>query len=286
MTTYIYTLKLENDKYYIGKTTQTTDINFIKYFNNHNNQGCEWTRLHRPIEIIDVYESKSYFDINNTTKENMMKYKIENVRGGSYTKVLLDDWEIKSLEQEFNKIKDKDCDKKYTDYINLFNTKEDLEKEINIMEKYIMTVKNFTNMFKYISLNKVEINNRNRNDIIDKNNNIKSEISLNLLTNDIFNGPNYKNHISTINHILKNIKDISFTYKIGDSNEIDNTNLKIKICKIYLESQIIENKFIEELNDEHKLIFKNNNCDNIYELIKDELYTKLELLLEKRVNLK
>lgn len=37
----------------------------------------------------------------------MCKYGIENVRGGAYCKVKLDDWQIKTLEHEFTSMSDK-----------------------------------------------------------------------------------------------------------------------------------------------------------------------------------
>ena len=37
----------------------------------------------------------------------MFDYGIENVRGGSYTKITLDDWQLKALEHEFLSMGDK-----------------------------------------------------------------------------------------------------------------------------------------------------------------------------------
>jgi hypothetical protein len=100
----IYVLKCSNNKYYIGKTL--SDVN--KRFNIHKKgQGAIWTRKHRPVEILNVYKNCDHFDEDKYTKIYMDKYGIENVRGGSYTKIKLDDDVIKFLEKELSSIHDK-----------------------------------------------------------------------------------------------------------------------------------------------------------------------------------
>ena len=100
----IYVLKCSNNKYYVGKTL--TDVD--KRFNTHKKgQGAIWTRKYRPIEILNVYKNCDHFDEDKYTKMYMDKYGIENVRGGSYTKVKLNDDVIKFLEKELSSIHDK-----------------------------------------------------------------------------------------------------------------------------------------------------------------------------------
>jgi hypothetical protein len=100
----IYVLKCSNNKYYIGKTL--SEVN--KRFNIHKKgQGAIWTRKHRPVEILNVYKNCDHFDEDKYTKIYMDKYGIENVRGGSYTKVKLDDDVIKFLKKELSSIHDK-----------------------------------------------------------------------------------------------------------------------------------------------------------------------------------
>lgn len=78
--TYIYVLKLEQGKYYCGKTNDI-DVRMTQHCNGF---GSSWTKKYKPIEIMYVYASTSCFDEDKTTKELMMKYGIQNVRGGSY----------------------------------------------------------------------------------------------------------------------------------------------------------------------------------------------------------
>ncbi len=101
----IYVLKCTNNKYYIGKTT-LTDVS--KRFNIHKKgQGAIWTRKYRPIEILNTYKNCDHFDEDKYTKIYMDKYGIENVRGGSYTKVNLENDVINFLKKELSSIHDK-----------------------------------------------------------------------------------------------------------------------------------------------------------------------------------
>ena len=100
----IYVLKCSNNKYYVGKTLADVD----KRFNTHKKgQGAIWTRKHRPIEILNVYKNCDKFDEDKYTKIYMDKYGIDNVRGGSYTKITLDEDVIKFLKKELSSIHDK-----------------------------------------------------------------------------------------------------------------------------------------------------------------------------------
>ena len=94
----IYILECTDNKYYIGKTK--LDINTI--YNKHvNDKSCVFTTKYPPIKIIKTYKSNNLLEEDNTTKKFMMLHGIDNVRGGSYTKIKLEDWQIKSLEREF-----------------------------------------------------------------------------------------------------------------------------------------------------------------------------------------
>ena len=85
MTTNIYILKLENDKWYIGKSD-----NPEQRFNQHkNNYGSAWTAKYKPIELFKIIENVSPFLEDAYTKEYMSLYGIDNVRGGSYVRIEL-----------------------------------------------------------------------------------------------------------------------------------------------------------------------------------------------------
>lgn len=82
----LYTLKLEDNCYYIG-TTFNIEKRFKKHLKGNN---AVWTRLHKPIEIVEIRVTKS-FDQKEVIKleddmtiEYAMKYGKDFVRGGSY----------------------------------------------------------------------------------------------------------------------------------------------------------------------------------------------------------
>lgn len=92
----IYILRLEQGKYYIGKSE-----NPMKRFQQHlDGNGSSWTKKYKPLSVIRIISNASNFDEDKYTKEYMAKYGIENVRGGSYVEVDLDDFQIETLKRE------------------------------------------------------------------------------------------------------------------------------------------------------------------------------------------
>ena len=80
MSTYIYVLKLQNDKFYVGKTTNRKQ----RMDNHFNGNGAKWTQLHKPKKIIEMIKEKDTKDEYNKTIEYMIKYGWRNVRGAGY----------------------------------------------------------------------------------------------------------------------------------------------------------------------------------------------------------
>ena len=92
----IYIIKLEKSKYYIGKTK-----NVDKRWEEHlTGNGSGWTKKYKPTSLVKTIKSTSQFDEDKYVKEYMAKYGIENVRGGTYSNVVLDDNSIAVLEKE------------------------------------------------------------------------------------------------------------------------------------------------------------------------------------------
>jgi hypothetical protein len=92
----IYVLELENGKYYVGSTN-----NFERRYQEHlNGEGSSWTKIHKPVKILEVNPWNSPYDEDNKTKELMAKYGVNNVRGGSYTTIHLDEAIIKFINKE------------------------------------------------------------------------------------------------------------------------------------------------------------------------------------------
>lgn len=101
MTT-IYTLELENGKYYIGRST-TPKQRILNHFQEH---GSEWTKLHKPINVL-IQVKGDEFDEEKHTLIAMEKYGIDNVRGGSYCKVQLTQHDKVKALQTIRSITDK-----------------------------------------------------------------------------------------------------------------------------------------------------------------------------------
>lgn len=94
--TTIYVLKLEGGKYYVGKTGDL----IARYQQHLSGEGSSFTRLHKPIKVIRTVTNASPFDEDKITKECMAKYGIENVRGGAYSQVELEDYQQEALQVE------------------------------------------------------------------------------------------------------------------------------------------------------------------------------------------
>ena len=96
MTTNIYVLKLEKGFYYVGKSD-----NVEKRYNQHlAGYGSTITKKYKPLQIEKIYENASPFDEDKFVKEYMDKFGIHNVRGGSYSRFVLNQDEIKFLTKE------------------------------------------------------------------------------------------------------------------------------------------------------------------------------------------
>ena len=82
---YIYVLKLQHCKYYVGKTSDP----YFRIESHFNSEGSEWTKINKPIKLLELIEGDDY-DEDKYTNIYMDKYGIDNVRGGSYTSIKLD----------------------------------------------------------------------------------------------------------------------------------------------------------------------------------------------------
>lgn len=74
----VYHLQLEGGNHYIGITS-----NLNRRWKQHaTNKGSKWTKLHKPIKIVDVWHDATLELENKITYELMNKYGVTNVRGG------------------------------------------------------------------------------------------------------------------------------------------------------------------------------------------------------------
>ena len=92
----LYVLKLQDGKYYVGKSDDPDS----RYLAHKSGNGAAWTRTYRPVKILEIRPLTGDHDETNTTKDYMKKYGIDNVRGGAYTQMALDDATKAVLERE------------------------------------------------------------------------------------------------------------------------------------------------------------------------------------------
>ena len=92
----------EQKKYYDGKSDQVENR-----INQHiAEKGSTWTSIYKFEKVLFIKESTSCFDEEKYTKELMMLYGIDHVRGASYTTVVLDKVTRVQLQKEIWGAKD------------------------------------------------------------------------------------------------------------------------------------------------------------------------------------
>ena len=83
--TNIYILKLEQDKYYVGKSNNP-NIKTEQYFVKNE---LKWTQKYKPLSIIEIINNCDDSDEHKYTLKYMEIYGINNVRGGLFCNIKL-----------------------------------------------------------------------------------------------------------------------------------------------------------------------------------------------------
>ncbi len=117
----IYVLQLENNKYFVTKSS-VPKHNIIDHFTN--NHESPWALRNKPIKIHKIMfgDELDELDEENCTLLTMGKYGIDNVRGGSYNALTLSENDIQKAEQIINGLKNKSH--KYCKCGNVINEAE------------------------------------------------------------------------------------------------------------------------------------------------------------------
>jgi hypothetical protein len=118
-------LELTNNKYYIGKTNnpefrleqhlgyvqfKIDNVYFeyhITHFNTNLGLGSAWTKKYQPTKVIKVIPNCDDFDEDKYTLKYMSMYGVDNVRGGSFCQIKLDDTNIQTISRMINGSTDK-----------------------------------------------------------------------------------------------------------------------------------------------------------------------------------
>jgi len=100
---YIYILKLKEDKYYVGKTSNPD----FRITNHFDSKGSKWTTKYKPIQIEEIIPNCDDYDEDKYTNIYMNKYGIDNVRGGSYCEIKLSKQSVDHLKRVSNGANDR-----------------------------------------------------------------------------------------------------------------------------------------------------------------------------------
>jgi predicted GIY-YIG superfamily endonuclease len=281
----IYALQLQEGKFYVGKTHINWGIEIT--FDEHvKGYGCEWIRKYKPLSIIEKYEHDSEFEEDILTKKYMMKYGIQNVRGGSYTKIELESWQINCLEHEFKNISghlENECNKSpYNDYLLEFETEDKINEEIIKMENIRTQFKKLYDAIQYYKYVRFSYNNNVRNgypqvEIEPSIINIYNMEVANLNNREVPNNNEITNNYLYYCIICQcqnynNIRNFDCTNKVEilcQENVVEN------IYKVYIHRRKLEIKYLELVKD-----LEYEDKMNLEEVTK-EINKKIELLYEK-----
>jgi hypothetical protein len=85
----VYVLRLQGDHFYVGRSMVPED-RILQHFTGSRSASV-WTKLHKPIEIIEIFSNVDSFEEDKIVKIYMAKYGIFSTRGGSYSTVTLDE---------------------------------------------------------------------------------------------------------------------------------------------------------------------------------------------------
>ncbi len=93
----IYVLECMDGKYYVGRTG-----NLDKRLELHSSgRGSFWTRKYPMKSVVEVLKNADKFDEDKYVLKYMDKYGVENVRGGSYSQMVLNNDLQKCIQRHF-----------------------------------------------------------------------------------------------------------------------------------------------------------------------------------------
>jgi predicted GIY-YIG superfamily endonuclease len=129
---YVYVLELEDNRYYVGRTS-----NFIQRMNEHfTDNGALYTKKYKPIKIKEVIEEKTCYDERDKTLEYMEIYGWENVRGYAWCRETL---------TKKPKIKNKKESKQIKEYVIC-------DSDIVIRDMYLLENKDVIEIGNYLNI--------------------------------------------------------------------------------------------------------------------------------------
>ena len=289
----IYVLLLNDNCYYIGKTTKNVE----ERFNEHVKGSASWTTLHTPIKIIETLNTTNPMEEDIITKKYMLKYGIEYVRGGSYTKITLDDWMIQAIKHEFRTI-DGCCYKcKKSGHF--------AEECYNLIEYYENLIKSNINVFDVINvinvINVITNEIARLNNLITIINKLNEVISLTDIINIVEPRYNLNKYIKINKELLPIVSQfkIVFGYYEEKRRPMEQLPEDVEQYIIYTKLTELMRKFTIQSNpntNNYKIItlqiiiFNKEKQNVLKKIMQDEISIefiekKIEFLLNEKINL-
>ena len=94
----VYVLELAHGRWYVGASLER---NFARRTSAHfSGTGAVWTRVYRPLRVVEVVKGGDYIVENAVTKRYMQRYGIDRVRGGAYCTLRFDARTLAFLDAE------------------------------------------------------------------------------------------------------------------------------------------------------------------------------------------
>ena len=301
---FIYILQLELNKYYIGKTNNP-DIRLDSHFNS---SGSEWTKIYKPIKVYELISNCDTYDEDKFTLKYMEKEGIDNVRGGSFSKIELSDEQIKLINQMIKGASDKcfncgesghfikDCiESKIQDYLKDLNI-ENIQNEtikINSIYEEIFELNRLIKLTDIICIDDLSEIKKQSQDIkkLNKLHKLAEECRTNNLhiTNDLHKEKlkSIYNQTKELNY-LNNIHSDCWKNKIHNLyrsiNRIHGDHIKLNKDIIILGLELI--KFNLEKKKRLKEIFQEYYSEDFIKELLSKLYEKEIEIIESQISLK
>lgn len=178
---YIYVLELEQNKYYVGKSSKplnrTGEHIASTLFNDVSSSGAGWTRMYAPNKILEVHASYDEFDEDLYTLRYMKNHGIDNVRGGSFCELNLSQNNIVTLEKMLAGANDRCYYCGSSDhYVNACPqknirrvTKKHKEKTLKLSNIPKARIANYFGATKLLQNSNININNMNKDSMNNEN---------------------------------------------------------------------------------------------------------------------
>ena len=132
MNLYFYFVHLNNDKYYV-LLFENNNLTLNNLYNNISPMP-DWLLINAPIKVLDRIKYTGNFSLDDYVMLYMNKFGVDNVRGGTFSDVILSpeqkhkiNIKMNSMCSKRHEVKNKTC---YEIVCNMFTNKKDYEKPL------------------------------------------------------------------------------------------------------------------------------------------------------------